>query len=399
MPEKKPLNAKSISSIPTPNKTEEHYDSVVPGLAVRVTRKGSKSFVFRYWYDGKSKQRTIGRVGTYSLKEARDKVKEWRKLLDDGIDPRYEKKRNLEEKVVTVKDYLERFKVDHVKRRLRPSTQKTYNSRIDKLIDSELADIPIRELSKANIKKYLDKESVKHPVNANRLHSILSSMLNQALSLDVIDKNPMLGLKKIQEIPRDKVYSDNEIKEIWKAIENEWDPLRSFLKILFLTGKRSGEAKRMQWDHIDDNWIWRIHSRDTKNKVLNEVPLSQAAINLIEKLRPISGESIYVFRSLKSNDKHVSEFGNVTERIRKKSGVVDFRLHDIRHIIATRMASLGIAQEVVEKTLHHISGSGNPITRLYNNHDYREQKRDALNIWSGHLAQIVTDLKSIKQSS
>jgi integrase len=400
MAEKKALTHTFIKDYPTPEKRIEIYDKVASGMVLRITKTGHKSFAYRYWYDETSKQRTIGTFGDYTLAEAREIAKEYRKALDEGLDPMAEKQKNRNEKPITLGEYIERFKNDYVERKLKASTQKTYKSRLNKVSSNKLSSIPLKDIDRPDVRSFLKGEAKQHPTNANRLQAILSKLFNEAIEDGHITKNPLKGMDKLtDEQPRDVNYNDDNIKAIWGAFEKEWEPMQSLLKMLLITGQRLGETSKMKWDDIH-NSIWRIPQIDTKNKTAHEVPLPNIALELLKKMKSINNESEYVFASKTDKTEHLTQFANVIERIRIGTMLNDYRIHDLRHIVATKMIDLGIEFIHVGKVLNHKGlSASNAITSRYINTNMINQKTNALKVWAGHLSELTSSLSLVKKSS
>jgi len=391
---KKRLTPKAVSSAKPEEKRYEIYDTVKRGFILRVTPNGSKSYAYRYWYDGSSTQRTIGSVDNYTLAEARDKVDDWRKMLDEGKDPITEKESNKE--AITLGEYIEIFKNDYVERKLKSSTQKTYKSRLNKVSDDSISNMPLKDIDRSMLREFLKGEAKDYPTNANRLQAILSKVLNEAIDDGYISENPLKGMQKLTaESSRDVQYTDDDIKAIWNAICEEWEPMQSLLKMLLITGQRLGETSKMKWSDIH-NRKWIIPKTDTKNKSSHKVPLPNMALNVLKKMKSINDASEYVFASQRDNTGHLSEFGNVIGRIRKATMLNDFRLHDLRHIVATKMIDLDVPFIHVGKVLNHKGlSANNAITSRYVNTNEKkeiEQKTKALNTWTGHLTELTTNL-------
>lgn len=391
---KKRLTPSGVSSAKPESKRYEIYDTVKKGFILRVTPNGSKSYAYRYWYDGKSTQRTIGSVDNYTLAEARDKVDDWRKMLDEGKDPITEKESNKE--AITLGEYIEIFKNDYVERKLKASTQKTYKSRLNKVSDDNISNMPLKDLDRSMLRGFLKGEAKDYPINANRLQAILSKVLNEAIDDGYISENPLKGMQKLTaENSRDVQYQDDDIKAIWSAFNQEWEPMQSLLKMLLITGQRLGETSKMKWDDIH-NRMWIIPKADTKNKSSHKVPLPNMALNVLKKMKSINDGSEYVFASQRDKTGHLSEFGVVIDRIRKATMLNDFRLHDLRHIVATKMIEKDVPFIHVGKVLNHKGLSAkNAITSRYVNTSEKieiEQKTKALNVWAGVLTELTTNL-------
>jgi len=398
------LSDRKIKTLPDPKKRKEYYDDHliengalkkkgVKGLALRVTPNGSKSFVYRYWYNGKTKRYTIGSYPDWSLTDAREKARELSKVVDSGKDPAFQKQVEKNREPITLSEYIEQFRNDYMKRKLKASTQKTYESRLNKVQADKISKLALKEIKRTDIRTFLKGEAKQYPTNANRLHSILSKVFNEAINDEVITKNPIKGMGKIsKEKERDIHYTDENIKDIWSAICEEWEPMQSLLKMLMITGQRLGETSNMKWDDIHNN-VWRIPKADTKNETAHEVPLPKMALNILKKLQPINGASEYVFASQRDKSKPLSHFGNVIDRIREVTMLNDFRIHDLRHIVATKMIELGIEFITVGKVLNHKGlSANNAITSRYINTDMTKQKTRAIEIYAGHLTELVSPL-------
>lgn len=404
---KQHLTNQFLKSLAGSDKRVEYYDDHyivngklkkmgANGLALRVTTTGRKSFAYRYYIHSTSKRITIGTYPDWSLSEAREKARELAKLIGQGIDPMSERhKRN--HKNITLEGYIERFKKEYLVRKLKPSTQKTYKSRLNKVLSSKLANRPIADISKGEIRSFLKQVAVEHPISANRLHSILSKLFNEALQDGIVESNPLQGMSKLsKERPRDVRYTQEDIKKIWNAIEEEWQPLQGILKMLLITGQRLGETRRMKWENIHDG-LWIIPQSETKAGRTHEVPLSKMALLVLKEMKQINGGNDYVFASPK-NLKPMTHFTGATNRIRSKAEFTEFRLHDFRHIVATGMINLGVEFVHVGKVLNHRGlAASNVITTRYVNTDYNDQKREALKKWADHLKVITTNLKKVKQ--
>lgn len=386
----------------------EYYDENVTGLVLRVTKTGYKSFAVRYWYDGKSKQITIGKYGDVSLAEARKKAKDIKDIVRDGKDPLLERQTERESKPVTLAEYVDQFKNDYVERKLKKSTQKTYKSRLNKILNDKIAKLPLKDVSRSDVRKFLKAEAKEHPTNANRLHSILSKIFNEAINDELLTKNPIKDMEKISdENKRDPHYSNKDIQNIWDAIGNEWQPMQGLLKMLLITGQRLGETSRMKWaDVVNDVWIIPITEQKTgkKTKRTHKVPLSNLALDVLESMKPINSTSEYIFASQRDKEKPLSHFKNPIDRIREQTKIADFRIHDLRHIVATEMIKMDVPFTTVGRVLNHKALAGeNTITARYINTDLTKQKTIAMSKWSNGLNRIVTGesakIHELKKSS
>jgi len=389
---KRKLTHSFISNLDLPDKRKEISDTVADGLALRVTKTGHKSFVFRYRFGNKVRRFTIGTFGMVSLAAARREAENLHIKVKKGIDPQAEKQANRNRPdPKTVGDLAALFKKKHLPT-LRDSTQKSYTARIDSIILPALKNVPAKELSRMDIIEMLDELVYERgeDVNANRVRAILSSMYSFGVQRGIAEYNPVKTIKPLgKEKSRDRVYDEDEIKALWKAFEQQPEPSQSIFKMLLLTGQRKGETCRMQWNDIQDR-IWTIPKNQTKANRTHHVPLIDKAYEILEKLHPLTGKSAYVFQSTFKKNQPITRLSDAVERVREISGVDDFRMHDLRRTAATYMAESGTERTIIGKVLNHKGLAGdNQVTARYDRYDYMKEKRTALNRWAHKLQQII----------
>ena len=396
MPKKK-LNYKFVDNAKTKGKSRiEYWDEKKSGLVFRVTKTGKKSFSYRYRHNGKYQRYTIGEYPGISLTEARDKVDELKVEIRKGKDPNYEKQINrIEQQIPTVAELAEKFITQHVSR-LKASTQTDYTHRINSIIVPEFGNYRLNDLQRRHLSEFLEKMVFEdeQDVNANRVRAIFSSMLSFAVNKGLTDFNVVKTVKPVgKEQSRERVYSDEEIKALWAAISDQVEPGNSLLKFLLLTGQRYGETSRMKWENIKGD-VWEIPAKDTKKDRLHIIPLNQLAMDILEGLRPLTGESQWVFESFYYPGRHVKDIRQIVENVRELSGVDDFRIHDLRRTAATNMAKLGTERTVLGKVLNHKGLAGDSaVTAVYDRYQYMKEKRLALSQWERKLQAIITGEK------
>ena len=377
-----------------PDKRIEIYDDTkgAGGLVLRATPTGHKSFAFRYWYQGQSKQYTIGTYGTWSLKDARDEVKQLKKLIDKGIDPVQRKQTERETRLMTFGEVIERYKADHLST-LKQSTRNDCVLRL-KMIEKELgAKTHIQNMKRGDIISFLDTVKRRAPGNAKKLQTILSGVFRFATEREWMTANIAAGIRikrpEGQTEWGNVVYDNDEIKKLWSIFSDHVEPVGSFFRFLMVTGQRAGETRLTKWTDIDlEARTWTIPASNTKNKSEHHVPLSDMAVEILQELRGWTKE--YVFESLVHPGQPIIHPGKAAQRIKDQSGI-DFNAHSLRTTFATRQAGLATPPQVLSKLLNHKkSGAGSDITALYNRYDYDEEKRLAMQKWGRELHRILT---------
>ena len=127
---------------------------------------------------------------------------------------------------------------------------------------------------------------------------------------------------------------------------------------------------------------WTIPTSRAKNGATHIVPLSEPAQDLLRL--PRFGE--LVFPGLRGP---FNGWSKAKAALDAKSGVTDWRLHDLRRTVATGLQRLGVRLEVTEQVLNHIGGSRAGIVGLYQRHDFASEKRAALDAWGEHVIAVV----------
>ena len=268
---------------------------------------------------------------------------------------------------------------------------------------SEFGDTKARDVTRRQLIDFLESIVARGaPVSANRVHALLVQLFTWAVSKDLIPASPMVGVERPggEERPRQRVLNSDELKAIWSklATADMAEPTRLALKLLLVTGQRRGELTFARWSHFDLNGrLWTIpvellktsHARRAEPEP-HAVPLSALAIELLEKLRALTGEGAYVLpaRADKRKDRSYSErvLSRAVRENAKHFGVAHFTPHDLRRTAASFMTKIGVPRLHVEKVLNHATGD---IAEVYDRHDYLPEKRAALEKWGAHLQALI----------
>ncbi len=234
------------------------------------------------------------------------------------------------------------------------------------------------------------------PIMANRCLAVVRKMFSWAIRNGklALPFNPAQGLDMpAPERERERVYSTDEVKSLWSAFGECGIPGAVF-KMALITGQRVGEVAGMRLDEIEGD-LWNLPGSRTKNKRPHVVPLNDMAQTLLEEQRPLS--DTWVFPSPRGLEQPISNLGKAARgtngkrkpskrNVRALSGVKDFRAHDLRRTIATRLTRLGFSRFLVDRLLNHVEPG---VGRVYDRYDYLKEKTEAMNAWSRHLASAV----------
>ena len=397
----------------------------------RDGKKDVKSFVYRYRFNGKLRKMTIGLYSDVTLEQVRDAVSDARKLRNNPTAPKDPRQKQKEDRAARVtadhaherlfRAVVERYLSTYASKRrgylekarllgLCPDVGNKWSVRTGTPV-AIWGKLPIDDVKRSSIRSHVETMAETTGYLANRTFAELRKFFNWAVEKDILPASPMAQMKPPfeDEKARNRVLlfskavegsTDEELRWLWQAADAEGWPFGPLVQMLILTGQRREEVAGMTWGEIDlETREWIIPDRRTKNKKSHLVPLSDAALSILDKLPRVEGKAGYVFTT--TGKSAVSGFsrmkrrldGLMTEAATKDRGepvsIPDWRLHDLRRTAATGMQRLGVALPVVEKVLNHISGSFAGIVGIYQTDDFAADKAKALQAWGQGALRIV----------
>ncbi len=392
--------ARAEEKEPAENCDREDYLDNRRGLGLRVYRSEKKVWFVVYRKNGERKIRrfTLEPYPQMSLADAHERAQEIHLAVKRGEDPAEEKK--IDKAAPTFKElaaaYLERHAMANKR------SWKEDKRVIDRELNLRWESRKAHEIRRRDVIALLDDIKDRDaPIQANRTLALVRKIYNWGIERDLVETNPCLQVKRVvQEHQRDRVLSEDEIRQVWAAIEalaiSEEDDPKSFkeiralmvgmFKLRFLTAQRGGEIESMRWADVDlDSGWWTIPAHIAKNKLSHRVPLAPAAVSILEALREITGKREWVFPSQTRKGQHIANIQKAAQRVRDLAGV-EFVMHDLRRTAASYMTSAKVPRLVVSKVLNHVETG---VTRVYDRHSYDNEKREALETWAGLLDQII----------
>jgi integrase len=419
----------------------EVRDDVVPGLAVRVTDKGRRTFVLIARYPGSPNptRRALGGYGALSLAGARDKARAWHELLAKGVDPaadaerrqleaqRQERRRHATSFSAVAESFIDAItaqgqrKADIVARELRAEFISRFGAR------------PIAEIEPADIKAVI-REAVQRGATyqAHNLLGHVRRLFNWAIAEDEygLERSPcdrlkpkdLIGAKK----PRQRTLTDDELFAFWRAAGRLGYPFGPLFRLLAVTGQRKMEVGGARWQefhpelvrlirahdrkrepiawHKIDNAIklWEVPPERFKSDASHLVPLTDEACRILEALpcfregdhlfsttlgeKPVNGYS----KAKARLDRHMRAILRALARKRRddpsKVELRPFIVHDVRRSVRTRLSGLRVPDTVAEQVIGH---GRRGIQRVYDQHQCLEEMREALSLWAGRLRSVV----------
>ncbi len=237
---------------------------------------------------------------------------------------------------------------------------------------------------------------------AHHVLAHLSKLFNWAIARDVygLQASPVVrGMAKDiigAKRPRQRVLSEPEILEVWRATFALSDPFGPFVRLLLVTGLRLREVANAKWSEIDlEARMWTIPAARMKGGAAHEVPLSPLAVEILESVRPGKPDA-FVFTTT-GGKAPISGFSKAKVALDQiinagrdpstSSGPIEgFVFHDLRRTMRTALSGLPIPDNVAELVIAHARPG---LHKVYDQHSYRLEKRRALELWSQKLLSIV----------
>jgi len=375
------------------------------GFGVRVTAAGARAFVLNYRHRGREHRLTIGAWPDWSVLKAVREARVLRQRIDRGENPLLDRAPPPATK--TVSAVLDEFVARYVRNKEKPlRSANEIESAFDRLVKPRIGKLGVYELRRSHIAEMTDWiEDNAGPVIADKCRNSTRRALSWYAERD--DQfNLTAAFVRVkprankQERARTRVLTDDEIRTIWPVLDQS-GTLGALLKMLLLTAQRRDEVAHMRHSEIDADGVWMIPAERYKTKRPNFVPLSQAALALVQAQVKISDCDL-VFPSRAKTP--YSGFANSKAALdravlaamkmksdAKSASLPNWTLHDLRRTAKTLMVRAGVRPDISERVLGHVIAG---VEGTYDRHSYIDEKRDALEKLAATIERILNPLPS-----
>jgi integrase len=244
----------------------------------------------------------------------------------------------------------------------------------------------INEITLTDIKNYQLKrkfEIMAMPKNKNKRDSEISfkslnneiatlhNFFNYCIEREYIEKNPCAGIKKLNELSRLKTLSDDDIDKLINGATNKLT--RNIITFLIYTGCRKGEALNLKWENVDlNNNV--IAVKGTKTKYDRYIPISKVLKELLIDIKK-NQDSLYVFER---NGAKLTDFKRSFHTACRNAGLNNLRIHDLRHVFASKMVMGGTSLYITGELLGHRTTQ---MTKRYSHLVPETLKKAVDNVW------------------
>jgi integrase len=361
------------------------WDAQVPGLGVRVTDTGQKTFVLvtRYPGDRNPSPRALGTYGAMSLDTARTRGREWLAHIADGVDPKIQK-------AAREANTLEAIAEIYLRRESRLRTIDQRRAILDRLILPKFGTRPIESIRRVDIAALLDRiEDTSGPAMAQQTLAVLRRLFSWHAGRADDFRSPIvrgMSRTKPSERQRQRTLSDDEIRAIWRAVAAAPSAFGYFVQFLLLTAVRRNEAARMRRQEVvGDDWIIPQERYKTGKELV--IPLSPAAKAVLAK---VIGRGDFVFTT--DGKTPISGFSKFKRAFDQACGVTGWTLHDCRRTARSLMSRAGVPSDHAERALGHVMGG---IRSTYDRHEFYVEKKHAFAALAGQIDRILHPLHNV----
>ena len=330
------------------------WDDDIKGFGVRVHPTGRKVYIVKYRHEGRSVKVTIGPHGPVTPAAARARAAEIVTLAKTGHD--LAGKTPGARGSVTGADLARRFMDEYAPAHLKPSTARLYRKIIENRILPRFGKRRVSDIGKSDVVAlHHDMRDV--PDHANRTLSVLSRMLTLAEVWEMRPEgaNPCRHVKKYPEHKRERFLSDEEYRRLGSALRDaETEGFASpgaiaAIRLLMLTGCRSGEIMSLRWDYVDlEMGELRLPDSKTGSKVVH---LGDPAIAVLRSIAR-KEDNPWVFPGTKPG-RHMTYLHDAWRRTLDRAGIENLRIHDLRHSYASGGLLVGEGLPMIGKLLGH----------------------------------------------
>lgn len=411
------ISKRTVDAIEATGEKQFLWDTDLRGFGLQVTAAGVKSYVYQYRTGGREsvkRRYTIGRHGSpWTPTTARDECERLALLVGQGIDPaENDRERRRQAVDLAFTAYIETFTDGYLK-----ANWKDWGG-AERLLRREPATVlrnkPLPTIKRADIVAVLDKLSDR-PAMARACYAVLRKLFGWAEGRGEIDRSPIgSGFPAPKVVAaRDRTLTDAEVGIAWEAAGKLGYPFGPAFRLLFATAARREEVAGIDWAELDRAAReWTLPAARAKNGQAHIIPLNDLAVEILDAVAMTGADdgavvawpgSGLVFTTTgetavsghsKAKKRLDGEMADIVAKRAEAAGIdprptPPWRVHDIRRTAATGLQRLGIRFEVTEAVLNHISGSKGGVAGVYQRHDWKDEKRAALDAWGRHLAQTL----------
>jgi integrase len=363
------------------------------GLIALVNPNGSKWWRLRYRFGGREKMLALGTYPEVSLREAREKADEARRVLADRRDPSYERLTEKAAEAVTFELIAQEW-LALQKKTLSALTVNKARWMIDTFVLPYLGKRPITHVTTPEVLALLKRvENEGHHETAHRTKQRISQIFRYAIATGRAQRDPARDLRgslaPVVTRSHAAITEPAQVGALLRAIDGYSGQFTTAcaLKLAPLVFVRPNELRAAEWSEFDlDRAEWRIAADRMKMKEAHVVPLSRQATKILKSLQPYTGADRFLFPSLRTTERPMSD--NAINAALRRLGYSNDEMtgHGFRALASTRLNEMGWPPDVIELQLAH--AERNKVRAVYNRAARLEERREMMQAWADYLDEL-----------
>ncbi len=384
------LTETAIKAARPESKAYKLYDE--RGMFLFVPPTGSRLWRLKYRIGGKEKLLALGAYPDISLKTARARRDDARKLIANGIDPLAQKKA---ERTATADTFaaLAAEYLDRKRKTLHAKTLSKAQWLLDDWLNKYIGNTSVRELTAANVLSVCRRlESKGKHESAHRARALASRVMRYAVATGRCDSDPCRDLRGALTAVKVKnhagITDPAKLGALLRAIDGyEGQPSTVYaLRIAPYVFVRPGELRYAEWSEFDldsKEPLWRIPAGRMKMKEQHLVPLARQVVELLSELEPLTGDGRLLFPSLTSAERPISD--NTLNAALRRMGYTSEQhvAHGFRSTASTLLNELDWKPDLIELQLAH--AERNKVRAAYNRAERLPERRTMMSAWADYL--------------
>jgi integrase len=355
-----------------------------------VTKPGGRLWRFRYRHGDKEKLLSLGSYPDVPLKRAREKRDDARRLVADGIDPSV-KRKSEKAALANTFEVVGREWLKMIVETIKESTFERERSQLDRFVFPDLGARPLPQITTPEILSALKKIEARGAADtSHRVRSSCVRILRYAAQTGrphSVNYDDLKGaLAPVVKRHFAAITDPAAVGELLRAIDGYVGQPTTVaaLRLAPYVFVRPGELRAAEWSEIDrGNAEWRIPATRMKMGEQHVVPLSQQAAAILRGLQPLTGNGRYVFPSLLSRDRPMSE--NTVNAALRRLGYSNAQMtgHGFRSMASTLLNEQGWHPDLIELQLAH--AERNKVRAAYNKAQRLAERREMVQAWGNFL--------------
>jgi len=335
----------------------EVHDTKLPGLCLRVNSGGSKTYILLRKIAGSAERIKIGRYPDISIETARKQATILNGKIANGYRPR---EFNIARKSELL--FRELFHLYYTQHSLLHTKRpKEYKELVDLHLIPRIGNLRIGDIRFEKMRAiHAEIGEINGKYQANRVISFANAIFNFGLKeREYKGENPCFGIKKFKVKSRDRFFTEKELLAFFEALKEEDEIYKDFFTLSLFIGARKSTMLGMKFNDLNfEINRWRVAEDETKNSEVNIHMLSDEAVWILKKRYDANKASIkpsaYVFPGEAASG-HLENPKKAFKRVKKRMGVDDIRIHDLRRTLGSYMAINGASMPIIGKALNHKS--------------------------------------------